>query len=643
MAYKEDIQKEEHEEALLVSGDGNKEKSDAMEIAEAAREKEYRQPSFGGKLFMGEFDTSLIFPFPQQSEEDKRIGDEYIAKVEAFLREHLDPEEVDRTHEIPREIFDGLAKLGVFALKVPKEYGGLGFSQTNYARIVMKVASYCGSTATLISAHQSIGVPQPLLMYGTEEQKKKYFPRFREGAISAFALTEVDVGSDPAKMSSTAVLSEDGSHYILNGTKLWCTNGTVANLIVVMAQTAPKIVGGKEKKQISAFILEMDTPGVEILHRCEFMGLNGIYNGLIKFTDVKIPKENLISEEGRGLAMALGTINVGRLTLPAASTGGAKLCLSIARRWGKERVQWGLPVTEHEAGAEKIAYIAAVTFAMEAITWLTCKWADEKKVDIRIEAAMAKLFCTEEMWKIVDLTMQLRGGRGYETARSLKARGEEPFPVERCMRDSRINRILEGTSEIMKLFLAREAMDPHLKRVSDLLRKNVPLKNKIVKGFELLAFYASWVPKQRFKSKVGGGHPDLGVLAKEFQFIERSSHKLAYKLFYYMGKYRQKLERKQLLLGRLIEVGTDLFAMAAACSYALSKRNESSQSDSAVELAKHFCRIASRRINERFAALESNDDKGARNLASKVMSGECRWLEEGIIWIGSEEKPEKEE
>ncbi|MEM1282523.1 MAG: acyl-CoA dehydrogenase family protein [Chlamydiota bacterium] len=370
-------QEEEQESALIAATEGSKEKIEALEIAESAREKEYRQPSFGGKLFMGDFDPSLLFPFPEQSEEDKRIGDEFIEKLEPFLRENLDPEEVDRTYEIPKKVLDGLAELGVFALKVPKEYGGLGFSQTNYSRIVSKVASYCGATATLISAHQSIGVPQPLLMYGTEEQKKRFFPRFRQGTISAFALTEIDVGSDPAKMESKAELSEDGEYYTLNGTKLWCTNGVIADVIVVMAQTSPKIIKGKERKQISAFFLEMNTPGVEIIQRCEFMGLHGIYNGVIKFENVKIPKENLIWKEGRGLAMALGTINVGRLTLPAASLGGAKQCLSIVRRWGKERVQWGLPVGEHEAGLEKIAYISATTFAIEAITWLTSDWADQ--------------------------------------------------------------------------------------------------------------------------------------------------------------------------------------------------------------------------------------------------------------------------
>ncbi len=625
----------EEENVVLASTQGGSQgQQDALQVTEDARDKEYRQPSFGAKLFMGDFDSSLLFPFPTQSAEDKKVGDVFIAQLEAFLVENLDPDEVDKTYTIPDKVIQGLGKMGVFAMKIPKEYGGLGFSQTNYCRAVMKVASYCGATAVLISAHQSIGVPQPLLMYGTKEQKERFFPRFRNGEISAFALTEVDAGSDPAQMSSKAVLSDDGSHYILTGTKLWCTNGTIANVIVVMAQTAAKTVRGKERKQISAFIVDMKTPGVEVLHRCEFMGLHGIYNGVIKFTNVKIPKENLLWEEGRGLAMALGTINVGRLTLPAACAGVGKQCLSIARRWGNERVQWGMPVGRHEAGKDKISYIAATTLAIEAITWLTCRWADEKRVDIRIEAAMGKLFCTEATWKITDMTMQLRGGRGYESARSLKARGEPPYPVERAMRDVRINTILEGSSEIMRLFLAREAMDPHLQRLSGLLSKKASVGAKIKTALGLVGHYSWWYPAQLVKSLFSSSYSELGPLAAQFKFIEKTSHQLAGSIFYYMAVYQQGLEKRQLLVGHLMEIGTELFAMAATCSYAHSLWNNNKDDQSAIELAKHFCLLSRRRIAGHFDALSDNDDRSGNKVADRVLNGDCRWLEQGIVWIG---------
>ena len=558
--------KQEKQEQDLPEVEGSQEKQKALEITEEARQKEWLHPSFGAELFMGNFQPELLFPFPEQSAEDRKVGDQLIDQLMDYLTQNLDPEQVDVTHEIPKNVIEEMGKMGIFALKVPKEYGGLGFSQTNYNRLVMRVASYCGSTAVLISAHQSIGVPQPVCLYGTEEQKRKFLPLFRQGKISAFALTEQDVGSDPAQMSAEAKLSEDGSHYILNGTKLWCTNGTIADIIVVMAKTAPKVIKGKERQQISAFILEMQTEGVEVVHRCEFMGLNGIYNGVLKFTNVKIPKENLLWEEGRGLALALGTINVGRLTLPAACTGGAKQCLSIARRWGATRFQWGMPIGLHEEGREKIAYIAATTLAMEAMTWLTSYWADQGNIDIRIEAAMAKLFTTEEMWKIADITLQLRGGRGFETARSLKARGEIPYPVERALRDCRINRILEGTTEIMKLFLAREAIDQHFKRATPLLSKKTPLKEKIKAFFSALSFYGKWYPKQKWALYRTRRFPDMKSLETHFSFIDHTSHKLTINLFESMLKYRQKLESKQLLLGRFMDIGTDLFAMAACCS-----------------------------------------------------------------------------
>lgn len=607
----------------------------AMEVAEEAREGMERE-SFGGQLFMGIFDSKMLFPFPEQNPEDKKMGDEFIEKLTQILTTKLDPDEIDKTHEIPKEAIEEMAKLGVFAMKIPKQYDGLGFSQTNYGRVVMKVSSYCGATAVLISAHQSIGVPQPLRLYGTEEQKKKFLPRFRKGSISAFALTEPEVGSDPARMSAEAKLSEDGKYYVLNGEKLWCTNGTIADVIIVIAKTAPKIINGKERQQISAFILEMNTPGVEVVHRCEFMGLGGIYNGQLRFTNVKIPVENRLGEEGRGLAMALATVNVGRLTLPSACTGAAKQCLHASRQWGSSRIQWGMPVALHEAGRQKIAYMAATTFAMEAVSLLTSQWADEGKVDIRIEAAMAKLFCTEALWTITDMALQLRGGRGYEKATSLKARGEIPYPIERAMRDCRINTILEGSSEIMKLFLAREAMDPHLKKLGFLLKGHISPWKLAIEIPKLMGQYSWWYLKQLFKPLKTSSFKELGPLASHYQFIEKTAPRLARTIFYYMAKYQKKLEHKQMILGRLMDIGTDLFVMAATCSYA-NQQSKKLNNDSAIDLANYFCELAERRINSYFDELTDNDDNHTNSLAKKVINKEYKWLEEGIIRIGPED------
>ncbi len=621
------------DEMVLDTSKMSADKRAAMEVAEGAREAKPTLPGFAQQLFMGTFDPSMLAEFPHQTAEDQSIGDELCEKVGNYLEKNLDAEEVDASRTIPEEIIDELFKMGVFAMKVPKEYGGLGLTQVNYNRVMMRISSYCASTAVLISAHQSIGVPQPLKLFGTDAQKKMFFPRFSKHSISAFALTEPSVGSDPSKMTTTATLTPDGKHYLINGEKLWCTNGPIADLLVVMAKTAPKIVNGRERTQITALIVEGKSPGIEVAHRCDFMGIRAIQNGLMRFHDVKVPVENVLWGEGKGLKLALTTLNTGRLTLPAACTGVAKQCLSFCRRWGAERVQWGLPIGAHEQGRHKLAFIASTTLAMEAITWLTSHWANKADQDIRIEAAMAKLFCSEMGWKIVDMTMQMRGGRGYEKASSLKARGEEPFPVERMMRDMRINLIIEGTSEIMKLFLAREAMDPHLNLASDILKAHTPIGTKMKAGVKLASFYSGWYLKQWVNSSLWSAHNEMNSLAGHYQYVHACSHRLARTTFHYMGMYRDKLERKQILLGRLMDIGTELFAMAATCSYAHSLVKRGGDS-SAETLADLFCRDATRRIEGHFRSLASNDDTMMNQVGKSVLAGDMRWLEGGVQWIG---------
>lgn len=610
----------------------SKDKLKALELAEASREEDWTKPSFVAEIFQGRLRWDLIHPFPKQDPEDKKIGDAFLVKLEAFLKKELDPDEVDRTGEIPEKVMKGLKELGCFGFKIPKEYGGLGFSQMNYNRALHMVSSYCASTSVLLSAHQSIGVPQPLMLFGTDEQKKKYLPRYAKGEVSAFALTEPDVGSDPAKMKTMAEPSEDGEHYIINGEKLWCTNGVIAGSMIVMAQTPSKMVRGKERQQITAFIVEANWDGVEVAHRCKFMGLNGIQNGLIKFKNVKVPKENILLEEGKGLKIALTTLNTGRLTMPGGVTGCSKWCLNVVRKWASERTQWGHPVGEHEAISHKIATMAATTFAMEAVTNLTVSMADDKKTDIRLEAAMAKLFCTEASWKIIDGAVQIRGGRGYETGRSLKKRGEKGYSLERIMRDARINTIIEGTSQIMRLFIAREAMDMHVQKIMAVLSRRKTLAEKMKLGVEAFGFYALWYPKQWLP---GGSTPNDGEVPHEIErhmkYATKMSKKLARNLFHAMMLNQQKLESKQRLMGRLVNVGTDLFAMAATCSRAMEMYNDNPSDVGPVELADLFCRQARGRIKKQFASLYTKDDAFANKIARRTMKGSYSWLEQGVI------------
>ncbi len=604
---------------------------ESLEVAEASRETDWKQLSFTAGLFMCRFRPGLLFPYPEQSPGDKAQGDEFMGSLEAFLRENLDPDEVDKTGILPKKVLDGLTRLGCWGMKIPKEYGGLGLSQVNYNRAVDLVASYCGTTAVWLSAHQSIGVPQPLMLFGSEAQKKKYFPLLAKGWISAFALTEPGVGSDPARMAVTAEPSPDGKTWTINGEKLWCTNGLVADVMVVMARTPPKQVGGRGKKQITAFLVEKGTPGIKYPRRCDFMGNRGIQSGLIRFTNVKVPSGNILWGEGLGLKLALITLDTGRLTLPAAAAGMSKQALRIARIWGKEREQWGGPIGSHEAGAVKISNMAASTFAQEAMTYYAAALVDRGGADIRMEAAMAKLFCSEASWKIMDDLMQLRGGRGYETAPSLRARGEKGYAVERMMRDNRINRIIEGTTEIQHLFIAREALDFHMRLAGDLLNPRAPFARKLRALGKCALYYPFWYLRLWLPTGLWPRFSSYGPLAAHLRFIERTSRKLARALFHRMIQHGPRLEKRQRILGRLVEIGTELFAMATACSKADSSSRQNPDDSTPSELADTFCRQARIRIYNYFCGVCWNNDANDRKVAEKAMEGKYEWLEKGII------------
>ena len=603
----------------------------ALELAESSRDSVWRYPTFAGRLFMGTLPWDLIHPYPQPSEEDTKKGEAFLKELETFLRENVDPDAIDREGEIPDDVIEGLAKMGAFGIKIPEAYGGLGHSQVTYCRAATLLGSYCANLTALLSAHQSIGIPQPLLLFGTEEQKQKYLPKIAEGMISAFALTEDSVGSDPAKMETIATPTDDGEHFIINGRKLWCTNGIKAGAIVVMARTPSVMVKGKPKNQITAFVVDMDMRGVQIKHRCRFMGLKALYNAVIEFKEVRVPRANIVLGEGKGLRVALTTLNTGRLTLPAGCLGGAKRSLQILREWSNERVQWGHKIGRHAAIADKIARAASDVFAMEAMTLLTAGLVDRKETDIRIEAAMCKMWVTEAAWHLVDETMQVRGGRGYETADSLRARGEKPIAVERMMRDSKINMIFEGSSEIMRLFIAREALDPHLQIGAAVMNSRLPKEERRAAALKAFKFYAKWYPLlwlpigDRVPSGMDGG------MRGHARYAARTSRRLARAMFHAMVRYGPKLEEQGMTLGRLVDIGTEIFAVAAVASRGSAMIKGGAERKEVRQLVDHFVKASSLRINEHFRALRRNADKKGWKLSGEVLEKKYAWLEEGMV------------
>jgi alkylation response protein AidB-like acyl-CoA dehydrogenase len=606
---------------------------ESRKVAEASRETEWKQPSFLREMFLGNFRLDLIHPYPLPEQERAEFTAFYNAMRE-FLRDEVDSVEIDTTGEYPDHVVDGLRKLGAFGMKIPKKYGGLGFTNGEYQKVMMLLGSIDGNLSALLSAHQSIGVPQPLKLFGSDALKKKYLPRCAAGDISAFALTEPQVGSDPARLMTTSERTPEGD-FILNGEKLWCTNGTIAKLLVVMSKDP-------RSKKISAFVVEADWPGVKVEHRCHFMGLRALANAVITFTNVRVPAENLIGEEGKGLKIALTTLNDGRLSIPNGSVGTAKLCLEICRKWASERVQWGRPVGKHEAVAHLIADMAATTFAMESIASLATVMSDRGGYDIRLEAAACKEWNSARTWEIVDNTMQIRGGRGYETETSLKARGEEPIGVERMMRDYRINKIFEGSSEIMHLFMAREAVDKHLQVAGAMIDPEKSVAEKLAELPKMASFYGSWYPTRWLGWGQWPRYQEFGELATHLRFVERNTRRLSRQIFHGMLVHQAKLQNKQAFLFRLVDIANELFCIAASVSRAQAMTETGHpEAANATELADLFSRGSRRKIVRLFHELWANDDVRKYRVALRVLDGKHAWLEEGSLSLEARKEAHK--
>jgi alkylation response protein AidB-like acyl-CoA dehydrogenase len=595
----------------------------SREVAEQSREKDWKGESFLRELFLGHFRPELLV-----SEGDQLLPAprpefaQFMARLEGFLRKEVSPAAIDQSGEYPSHVLDGLRALGAFGLKIRPQYGGLGFSHREYVQVMQLIGSYDGNLTALLSAHQSIGVPHPVELFGSEELKRKYLPRCARGAISAFALTEPAGGAPPARHRTTPPASAPRSHFVLDGVKLWCTNGTLAELIVVLARNP-------DTHRISCFVVEMDWPGVNVERRCHFMGLRALANGLLSFNGVRVPRENLVGPEGDGLKIALVTLNTGRLTLPAATTGAAKVALETCRKWAAVRSQWGQPVGKHEAVAHKLADMAATTYAMEAVAHNVGLLADRDDRDLRLEVAAAKEWNTVRGFQLTDDALQIRGGRGYETESSLAARGEPAIGIERMLRDCRINRIFEGSSEIMHLFIAREAVDKHLALAGILIDSKQTVLAKLKALPAIAWFYVRWYPTLWLA--LGPSLHQYGPLAPTLRYAARGARRLARSIFHGMLRFGPKLEKKQAFLFRAVDVALELMAIT---STALRAHAERAQQANALQLAQRACALSVERVETALHAMWHNHDLEKDALALDVLEERYTWLERGVMSTG---------
>ena len=392
-------------------------------------------------LFWGNFREELYFPYPEiakTSPEETAECDQLVAEVENYLKTEHPSIEIDQNQHIPEWVIQKLFDMGVLGMTIPKEFGGLSMGITSYNRVLETLGKYCGSTAVMVSAHQSIGC-KAVMLYGTDEQKKEYLPKLAREWLSAFCLSEPQVGCDAGGQETTIELTDDGEHYIVNGEKKWATSGAIAGLFTVMG--VQKIDG---KDRVTALILTPDMEGVDIFSKNRSkMCIRGTWQARIRFNNVKVPKKNLLHKEGKGLGLALTCLNYGRCTLSAGMLGGAKTAMDQSIKWSQTRHQFGRPISDFELVQQKIAKMSAYCYAMDSMLYMTTGMLDRHDTDIMLETATCKVFCSEMGWRTVDNALQIMGGEGTMAENEL----------ERIFRDSRINTIVEGANEVMQSFI----------------------------------------------------------------------------------------------------------------------------------------------------------------------------------------------
>jgi len=615
-----------------------------LERIEEARER-FTGQSFMAGLFAGKPDFSLLL-MPEESPEDKAAWEEFRPRLETFLTTQVDPDEIERTAKIQDSILKGLFALGAFGMKIPRQYGGLGFSYMNYGRALMLMASWSNSLALTVAVPQSIGIAMPILIFGNEEQRRKYLPLVAREAVSAFALTEPITGSDAANIATQATLDSTGTTFVVNGEKLWCTNGPIARYITLIARVPVKRTqpngqtvwvpapGGKGADELvhTAFILDMQTPGVHVRQHCQFEGCRGIENAHMTFTDVHIPKENVIGEVGRGLRYALTILNVGRaVSIPAICLGMAKQAWQPTLDRANQRLTFQKPLGTRQTQRMRLGRMASNLFAMEALAFTAWRMADQHTYDVRIEAALAKLFCSEKTIQFLKDAQVIFGGMGYETAQSKWLRGEPAFGIEQLVRDAEMYRIGEGATDILRPFVAREGLNMHLERAGHLFDEQRIGIRQFIELWRLLKFYAPWYISQWRGNRLTP-HSELQhpTVRSKLLFVERASRRLARTIFYAILLHQQALRDDQGRQNRIEMIGEDLLVIATTALYAETQERTAAYPE-VWELAEECFREARQRVEHNIKEMIRNQDTVVAAVGEKALSGRYPSLTSGII------------
>lgn len=575
--------------------------ADQKKMAEELLFSEKRDESFAKQLFKGDFDASLAFPFPVPSQEEKEEVDRYVAKLKAFSDEKIDPVAIDRTSSIPSEVIQGLGELGLLSLTIPKEYGGLGMSQYAYCRAMETIAARCASTALFINAHQSVGL-KALVLFGTPEQRLKWLPMLSKGRfLAAFSLTEPHAGSDAAGIETEARFDPAKQMYLINGQKQWTTNGSIAKLLTVMAKTPVETEKGIENK-ITAFIVTPDMPGFKVTAKAlDKVGMRGSTTSNLAFENLEVPKENILGPKGGGLKVCLTVLDYGRTTFGATCTGAAKELLKLASRHAVERYQFKRPLAAFPLVKEKLARMEALIYAMEATTYLTAGLIDRGREDVMIESAILKVFNSEALWSITYETMQIYGGRSFFT----------DAPLERMMRDARLNMVGEGSNEVLRVFIAAVGL------------RDVGLELKNLKE----GLKKSWGNKKLWEAALRiGGHyikaPKVLVdslpLKSEATALGDAIRSFAWHNFKALAKYGEGIVDQQLVLNRLAEAAISLYTATAVIGRMDSSLKKGHLPMEELDVGKYYCHLAFRKLRQNLEQLFDPLDEQTERLSDHL-------------------------